>query len=110
MDLAGGGASNLRDSRSGCLMPSLNGTWDQMSVISVNVSGAFVSVWGTQSFPSITRGAGEGDCSVDTTVDPALSTMDGVMFDLPLELLGASPPSGTLTATTGAWSLTFTPK
>ena len=110
-DLLGGGAMNVRDTRSGCLTPTLNGTWDQISVIHVNVNTVLISVWGTKSFPSITRGAGEGDCSVDTAVDPAVSEMDGPIFDVPPELrTGETPPAGTLTATTGGWTLTFTTK
>jgi hypothetical protein len=76
----------------------------------VTLSGSFITVAGARSQPAITRGAGEGDCAVDTFVEPAKTETDGLMIGLPSELLGKTPPAGPVTSTQGSWTLTFTTK
>jgi hypothetical protein len=110
LNLGGGGVTNLMDSRSNCLTPSVNGTWDELNVATVTTSGLSLVVWGEKSRAEIVRGAGEGDCSVDTTIEPASSEMHGISFDLPLELQRDTPPAAPLTATTDGWTLTITTK
>ncbi|HEY1088624.1 MAG TPA: hypothetical protein VGE37_13055, partial [Archangium sp.] len=63
----------------------------------------------TKSTSAITLGVGEGDCAVDTRVEPAKTTSSGVMITLPAQLFTSTePPATPISVTQDGWTLTFT--
>jgi hypothetical protein len=111
LNLSGGRAANLTDSRANCLTPTMSGDWDELNASKATLAANYLTIEGSRSVPAITFGRGEGDCSVDRTTDPARTEMNGFMVSLPIELLTSStPPAAPLTATAGSWTLTITTK
>lgn len=105
----GGGVTGLMDTRVGCINPTSSGVWDELNVSSVVLSGNFVTLSGTKSTSAITLGVGEGDCAVDTRVEPVKTTSSGVMITLPTQLFtSTTPPATPISVTQDGWTLTFT--
>jgi hypothetical protein len=105
----GGDVSGLMETRVGCINPTSSGVWDELNVSSVVLSGNFVTLSGSKSTSAITLGVGEGDCAVDTRVEPAKTTSSGVMITLPTQLFtSTTPPATPISVTQDGWTLTFT--
>lgn len=111
-DSSGGGAANLRDTRSDCRGPTLEGPWDELRATRVTVTGSFVTIEGERSIPPITRGTGEGDClAMSVTDPPRTETQTGLQFGFPVELFtSATPPAVPVSTTEAGWTLTYTTK
>ena len=111
INVPGGGATSLVDTRAGCITPTISGVWDQFSATKVAIIGSFLSVEGTKSVPAITLGVGEGDCATMTRTESPVSVATGLQVALPLEFFTSeTPPSVPVTVTEDGWTFTFTTK
>lgn len=106
--LGGGGVSNVHDTRSGCMNPTLSGAWDVVTANSVQLLGAGFTVLGTYSHGAVTYGVGEGDCATMSTTQAATTGDFAEAFDFPAELFTSpTPPEQPLTVVDGPWTWTF---
>jgi hypothetical protein len=106
---AGGDASDVKDTRDGCIQPTLDGAWDELNATTVTLTGSYLTIVGTTQAPAITLGVGEGDCATDTRIEPAVTTETGLQIGLPLEFFTSSDaPATPVAATQDGWTLTFT--
>ena len=111
VNIAGGGATSLTDTRAGCVTPTVTGVWDQLSATKVAITGSFLTVEGTKSVPAITLGVGEGDCATMTRTETALTVATGLQISPPLEFFtNSEPPLTPVAVTEGGWTFTFTTK
>ena len=111
LNLSGGTAANLMDSRTNCLTPTISDNWDELNATKATLTANYLTIEGSKYIPAITFGKGEGDCRIDLTTDPARTEMNGLMIGLPIELFTSStPPSAPVTATEGSWTITVTTK
>lgn len=94
------------DTRGGCLTPTADNALELFQVTAVEVIGASVGVTSMKSVPAITRGVGEGDCAVDSTVDPSQNGDNSFAMSFPLEFF-TTTPHGTYTVVDGYWTFTF---
>ncbi len=108
-NLPGGGATDLADTRDGCITPALDGVWDELQAKKATLTGTFLTIEGDQLAPAIILGVGEGDCATMTRTEPATTNEAGFQVGLPLEFFTSSDAPATPVATTqDGWTLTFT--
>jgi hypothetical protein len=106
-DHVGGTVDRIYDTRPGCVMPAVFGSWDQLTPASAEITGSFITVTGTANIPPITLGNGEGDCSVDRRTEPARTESTGLQISLPPALFESSPPAEPVVVDQDGWSFTF---
>ena len=108
-NLPGGGATELADTRVGCIKPSLDGVWDELQARKATLTGSFLTIEGDQLAPAIILGVGEGDCATTTRIEPAITTEAGFQIGLPLEFFtSADAPTKPVATTQDGWTLTYT--
>ena len=108
-NFAGAAVTDLRDTRTGCIQPSLGGSWDQLGATKVTLSGSFLSVEGQRTVPSITFGIGEGDCATMSRTEAESIRTEGLQVGLPVALFTSEKPAAMpLVVTEGGWTFTYT--
>jgi hypothetical protein len=109
VNLSGGSASAVVDTRAGCVTPSLGGPWDELNATKVTLAGSFITVEGQRTAPSITMGAGEGNCAMMTTSVPAATSPNGLQVGVPNAFFtSTTPPAAPLVVIEGDWTWTYT--
>lgn len=108
-DIVGGEVTMVADTRPPCLVPMLNGPWDELRAQTASITGSFLTISGDRYSPSISMGDGEGDCAVTRRLEPPATGPNGVQVQLPLEFFtSTTAPEQPVTVTQDYWTVTFT--